>query len=111
MMKISTHKKIERDEYCKNQLLRYIKNKKMIALTETIFCKLDVNYETSDELIEIKEYIRETYEELVRLDELRTLASLKNILRAEHRESQKKHCQKFKLKRFDSLTQVELCRM
>ena len=79
----------------------------MIALTETIFYKLNVNYETSDELIEIKEYIRETFEELVRLDESPTLVSLQNILRAERRESQKKHCQKFKLKRFDSSKKTE----
>jgi hypothetical protein len=81
MRKLSDQEKIERDEFLKNLMLRYVKTNRMFKLTETIYCKLGVKYDTRDEkLIEIKEDIRETYEEFNRLDKSATLQSLRKII-------------------------------
>lgn len=71
------------DEYFRNLMLKYVINNKLIRLTEIIFDELEVEYQSSDEFIEIKEIIRITFEECQSLLETSTLNSLRTIIRDE----------------------------
>lgn len=64
-------------------MLKYVINNKLIRLTEIIFDELEVEYQSSDEFIEIKEIIRITFEECQSLLETSTLNSLRTIIRDE----------------------------
>jgi len=66
-----------RDEYFRNLMLKYVINNKLIRLAETIFDELDIEYESHDELIDIKELIRITFEECKNLHDTSTLESLR----------------------------------
>jgi len=82
-MKILSYKEtLKRDKYYRDLMLKYVINNKLIELTEIIFYLLEVEYESSDEITEIKEIIRITYDECKDLDET-SLESLRQIISIE----------------------------
>jgi len=83
-MKILSYKEnLKRDKYYRDLMLKYVINNKLIELTEIIFYLLEVEYESSDEITEIKEIIRITYDECKDLDKISTLESLRQIISTE----------------------------
>ena len=72
-----------RDEYFRNLMLKYVVNNKLIRLAETIFDQLEIEYKSLDDLIDIKELIRITFEECKNLHDTSTLESLRQEVLAE----------------------------